>query len=126
MLETPQLPVGSVLGLRAAWAETLASVVLSGTAEIAAEPEGIVAFADSQLATASDIAAALGLRFNPPAVTARFLDKFEQRAALQTAGIPVPGIALLPTGVRIDHANFSASLSASTLCEASRFTGVPI
>jgi biotin carboxylase len=62
----------------------------------AAEPAGIVAFTDSQLATASEIAAALGLRFNPPDVTARFLDKFEQRAALQAADIPVPGIAVLP------------------------------
>src|SRR5690242_8974217 len=70
-------------------AETIAAVR-------AAEPEGVVAFTDSQLATASMIADGLGLRFNPPDVTARFLDKFQQRAALQAAGIPVPRIAVLP------------------------------
>ena len=62
----------------------------------AAEPDGIVAFTDSQLATGSTIAAGLGLRFNSPTVTKRFLDKYEQRAALKAAGIPVPGVVVIP------------------------------
>jgi biotin carboxylase len=60
-----------------------------------AEPDGIVAFTDSQLATGSTIAAGLGLRFNSPSVTERFLDKYEQRRALKAAGIPVPGVVAI-------------------------------
>jgi biotin carboxylase len=66
------------------------------TAVGAASPEGIVAFTDSQLATASMLAAGLGLRFNKPSVTQLFLDKNDQRAALLNAGIAVPGFASIP------------------------------
>jgi biotin carboxylase len=62
------------------------------------EPEGIVAFSDSQLATASLIAAGLGLRFNRPEVTALFLDKYEQRRALRAADITVPNFIAIPAG----------------------------
>jgi biotin carboxylase len=62
----------------------------------ASRPEGIVAFNDSQLSTASMIAAGLGLRFNAPPVTHLFLDKCDQRAALRAAGVVVPGFVSIP------------------------------
>ncbi len=61
-------------------------------------PEGIVTFSDSQLDVASAIAAELGLRFNSPNVTARFLDKYEQRAKLRAAGLIVPSFVSIPAG----------------------------
>jgi biotin carboxylase len=67
------------------------------TAAVAdAKPEGVLAFTDSQLAITADLAAALGLRFNRPDVTARFLDKHAQRSALRAAGIDVPGFVTIP------------------------------
>jgi biotin carboxylase len=62
----------------------------------AARPDGVLAFTDSRLAVAADLAAGLGLRFNRPDVTRRFLDKFEQRSALREAGVPVPGFVAIP------------------------------
>ena len=62
-------------------------------------PQGIVTFSDSQLdATASAIAADLGLRFNSPNVTRLFLDKYEQRVTLTAAGLTVPGFISIPSG----------------------------
>jgi biotin carboxylase len=63
----------------------------------ASQPEGILALNDSQLSTASMIAAGLGLRFNAPPVTHLFLDKCDQRAALREAGVVVPGFVSIPT-----------------------------
>ncbi|MGO9874069.1 MAG: ATP-grasp domain-containing protein [Acidimicrobiia bacterium] len=60
------------------------------------QPDGIVAFADSQLLTTSVIAAGLGLRFNTPAVTKLFVNKYAQRAAFQAAGLIVPKFVSIP------------------------------
>jgi biotin carboxylase len=80
------------------------------------QPDGIVAFADSQLLTASVIAAGLGLRFNSPAVTRLFVNKYAQRAAFRAAGLIVP-----------EFVSLSAESSAAQIVEvaaAFRFPGV--
>ncbi|MCU1490339.1 MAG: hypothetical protein JWM85_1744 [Acidimicrobiaceae bacterium] len=60
-------------------------------------PEGIVAFVDSQLLTASMLADQLDLRFNRPATTRLFLDKYAQRKALEAGGCAVPSLVVIPT-----------------------------
>jgi hypothetical protein len=57
--------------------------------------DGIVAFSDGELALAAEIAARLGLGFDAPAVTSRFLDKYEQRAVLRDRGVVVPRIVAI-------------------------------
>lgn len=52
---------------------------------------GIIGFVDAVLPMVSEIGTRLRLRCNPPAVTVRLTDKFEQRRALEAAGIPTPG-----------------------------------
>src|SRR3954451_16316825 len=53
-------------------------------------PDGIVAYADPQIALASALAARLGLDYHDAAVAERLLDKTTQRRALRAAGLPVP------------------------------------
>lgn len=52
--------------------------------------DGVIAFTDSQLATAASIGHALGLAGNPLDVVDRLNDKVLQRTALSLAGIAVP------------------------------------
>lgn len=53
-------------------------------------PDGIMAFTERQLTTASWLAQELGLVFDAPAVIERLVDKPLQRAALRDGGVPVP------------------------------------
>jgi biotin carboxylase len=93
-------PLGAMARLLPRLGTVVDRVGLAPAAAVAAlgatAPDGIVAFTDSQLATASMLAAGLGLRFNNPGVTQLFLDKNDQRAALHKAGIAVPGFASIP------------------------------
>lgn len=59
-------------------------------------PDGIVAYADAQIATAAVLAEILGLDYYDRAVTARLLDKVTQRRALGDGGLPVPRCMELP------------------------------
>lgn len=60
------------------------------------EPNGIVAYADAQIATASALAAQLGLNYFDSFVTQRLLDKVVQRQALHDAGLPTPRCLVVP------------------------------
>jgi biotin carboxylase len=60
-------------------------------------PDGVVAYADAQIATASALGAALGLDYFNPDVAARLLDKVTQRRAFDVAGLPVPRCVAVPS-----------------------------
>jgi biotin carboxylase len=62
----------------------------------ACHPDGIIAFAEYLIPTASAMASRLGLEYHDEAVTRRLVDKFEQRQALQDGGLPVPGFVVVP------------------------------
>ncbi len=59
-------------------------------------PDGIVAYADAQIATAAALGEILGLDYYDRAVTERLLDKVTQRKALCDGGMPVPRCMELP------------------------------
>ncbi len=59
-------------------------------------PDGIIAYADSLIPTASALAARLGLEYHDSATTARLTDKFTQRQALHDGGLPVPRFVVVP------------------------------
>jgi biotin carboxylase len=61
-------------------------------------PDGIMAFADRQLKTASWLAQELSLVFDAPAVIERTVDKPLQRAALRDGGVSVPAWWTLAAG----------------------------
>jgi biotin carboxylase len=61
-------------------------------------PDGIMAFADRQLRTASLLAQEMSLVFDPPEVVERLVDKPLQRTALKAGGVPVPAWWTLATG----------------------------
>jgi biotin carboxylase len=61
-------------------------------------PDGIMAFADRQLLTASLLAQELSLAFDSPAVVERTITKPLQRAALREGGVPVPAWWTLAAG----------------------------
>ena len=62
----------------------------------ALQPDGIVAYADAQMATASALAARLGLDYHDAVVAQRLLDKVTQRQALHDGGLPVPTCTAVP------------------------------
>ena len=62
----------------------------------ALQPDGIVAYADAQMATASALAGRLGLDYPDAVVAQRLLDKVTQRRALHDGGLPVPTCAAVP------------------------------
>lgn len=59
-------------------------------------PDGIVAYADAQIATAAALGEILGLDYYDRAVSERLLDKVTQRKALGDGGLAVPGCRELP------------------------------
>jgi hypothetical protein len=59
-------------------------------------PDGIVAYADPQIATASVLADHLGLDYFDRVVAARLLDKVTQRGALAAGGVAVPRCVEVP------------------------------
>jgi biotin carboxylase len=65
-------------------------------------PDGIMAFADRQLKTASLLAQELSLVFDSPEVIERTVDKPLQRAALRDGGVPVPEWWTLAAGAPPD------------------------
>ncbi|HEY5303663.1 MAG TPA: ATP-grasp domain-containing protein [Acidimicrobiales bacterium] len=62
-----------------------------------AEPSGIVAYADAQIATASALGASLGLNYHDETVAGRLLDKVVQRRAFAAAGLGVPRCVAVPS-----------------------------
>jgi hypothetical protein len=60
------------------------------------QPNGIVAYADPQIALASALAGLLGLDYHDAAVAERLLDKTTQRRALRDGGLPVPRCVDVP------------------------------
>jgi len=66
------------------------------------EPNGIVAYADAHMATASALADRLGLTYHDSAVTARLVDKLTQRRALRDGGLPVPRCVDIPPSLSAD------------------------
>jgi biotin carboxylase len=60
------------------------------------QPDGIIAYADPLMATASALATRLGLDYHDEATTTRLTDKFAQRQALRDAGVPVPRFVVVP------------------------------
>jgi biotin carboxylase len=56
------------------------------------DPDGIIAYRDSDIYRLSLIAAQLGLRFHEPDVARRLVDKLHQRRALAAAGLPTPRV----------------------------------
>ena len=64
----------------------------SAAAEVvgSTQPDGIVAFGDAQIATASALGTALGLEYHDAVVAERLLDKLVQRQALRDAGVASP------------------------------------
>jgi glutathione synthase/RimK-type ligase-like ATP-grasp enzyme len=60
-------------------------------------PDGIVAYFDGHITTASALAGGLGLEFPDAVVAQRLTDKSMQRAAFRDAGLPVPSCALVPS-----------------------------
>jgi biotin carboxylase len=68
-----------------------------------AHADGIVVFTDAALQPAADLARELELPFHSPQTALWLRDKFEQRRALRTGGLPVPGtIALSRSASRGD------------------------
>ena len=59
-------------------------------------PDGIVAYADAHMPTASALAERLELDYPGRVVTERLTDKVAQRQALREAGLPVPRSAVVP------------------------------
>jgi hypothetical protein len=59
-------------------------------------PDGIVAYAEHMIPTASALASRLGLDYHDADVTGRLVDKFTQRQALRDGGLPVPRFFVLP------------------------------
>jgi ATP-grasp domain len=59
-------------------------------------PDGIIAYADKQMPTASALAQRLALDYHDTAVTERRTDKVTQRAALHAGGLPVPRSVVVP------------------------------
>ena len=59
-------------------------------------PQGIVAYADAQIATAAALGEILGLDYYDRVVSERLLDKVTQRKALGDRGLPVPHCMELP------------------------------
>ncbi len=59
-------------------------------------PDGIVAYADAHMATASDLADRLDLDYHDQVVAENLLDKVTQRRALREGGLPVPVCAVVP------------------------------
>ncbi len=59
-------------------------------------PDGIVAYADAHMATASALADRLGLDYHEPMVAEKLLDKVTQRKALRAGGLPVPACEVVP------------------------------
>ena len=64
-------------------------------------PDGIVAYADSEMATASSLAGRLGLDYHDAGVTERLVDKLSQRRALRDGR--TPGTALRRTAAGRDR-----------------------
>ncbi len=62
----------------------------------AVSPDGIVAYADAQIASASALAELLGLDYYDRDVAERLLSKVTQRQALAAGGLPVPRCEELP------------------------------
>jgi len=62
----------------------------------ALHPDGIVAYADPQIATASALGGLLGLEYFDRTVAERLLDKVTQRRALDEGGLPVPRGVVVP------------------------------
>lgn len=60
------------------------------------QPDGIVAYADAQIATASVLGESLGLDYHDRTVAERLLDKVAQRRALDAGGLPVPRCVVVP------------------------------
>jgi D-alanine-D-alanine ligase-like ATP-grasp enzyme len=60
------------------------------------QPEGIVAYADAQIGTASALGESLGLDYYGRPVAERLLDKVSQRSALGLGGLPVPRCVVVP------------------------------
>jgi biotin carboxylase len=58
--------------------------------------DGIIAYADYILPTASALATRLGLDFHDEVVTERLVDKLPQRTALRDGGLPVPRFVVVP------------------------------
>jgi len=68
-------------------------------ADLAGEAvDGVIAFTDSQLHLAADLAARLGLEGNPPEVVEALIDKGTQRRTLAAAGVPGPRFAVVAPG----------------------------
>jgi biotin carboxylase len=63
-------------------------------------PQGILAFSDRQLMTASLLARELSLPFDSPKVIGRLVNKPLQRAALREGGMPVPAWWILPAAAQ--------------------------
>jgi biotin carboxylase len=72
------------------------SEVQAATAVKELRPDGIVAYADAQMAAAAALGETLGLDYYDRAVTERLLDKVTQRKALGDGGLPVPRCMELP------------------------------
>ena len=62
----------------------------------ALHPDGIVAYADAQMATAAELGERLGLDYHDRVVAERLLDKVAQRQALRDGGLPVPTCVAVP------------------------------
>ncbi len=66
-------------------------------------PDGIVAYGEVQLETASVLATRLGLDYHNPTVAGRLRDKVRQRQALADGGLPVPRCVVVPSPAREDE-----------------------
>jgi len=62
----------------------------------ALHPDGIVAYADQQMAMAAALGERLGLDYHDRVVAQRLLDKVTQRQALRDGGLPVPTCVPVP------------------------------
>ena len=60
------------------------------------QPDGIIAYADPLIATASALAGRLGLEYHDSATVERLTDKPTQRQALRDGGLPVPRFLVVP------------------------------
>lgn len=73
----------------------------AGRADCVAEyhPDGVIAFADSDLVQAAQIGTPLGLPVNSADTAIRLTNKLAQRVALENAGLPVPRFWPAPMGM---------------------------
>ncbi len=62
----------------------------------AARPDGILTFEDGRLPWSAAVAERLGLPFHTPETAARCADKYLERAALRSAGLPGPSFWSIP------------------------------